>query len=283
MRDTWIVQQHALKTILLTGATDGIGLETAKRLASEGHTLLIHGRSEEKLARTKSTLTSICGAGIVQTYCADLAKIAEVEVLAGRVAKNHSTIDVVINNAGVFGTSNPTTDDGFDVRFVVNTIAPYLLTKRLLPKLSATGRVVNLSSAAQSSVDLQALAGGRNLGDNPAYAQSKLAITMWSAHLAKELGGSGPVVVAVNPASLLASKMVKEAYGVDGNDLGVGADVLLRAALSDEFASATGRYFDNDLGQFSQPHPDALDAAKNERLVAAIEAVLNKLGVSIAN
>lgn len=265
------------KTILLTGATDGIGLETAKLLASEGHTVLIHGRNDKKLATTEKTLLGISGVGIVQAYRADLSKLAEVEALASAIAKDHSTIDVVINNAGVFSTPNPVTDDGFDVRFVVNTIAPYLLTKRLLPLLSSTSRIVNLSSAAQSPVSLEALAGRRKLGDNLAYAQSKLAITMWSFHLAKELGDEGPMIVAVNPASLLASKMVKEAYGVEGSDLGIGADILVRAALSDEFSDASGRYFDNDRGEFSQPHPDALDAAKTKKLVAAIEDVIANL------
>jgi len=100
---------------------------------------------------------------------------------------------------------------------------------------------------------------------------------MWSFHLAKELGNSGPVIVAVNPASLLASKMVKDAYGVAGKDLGIGAEILVRAALSDEFARASGSYFDNDQGEFSQPHPDALDAQKNTALVAAIEDVARAL------
>ena len=80
----------------------------------------------------------------------------------------------------------------------------------------------------------------------------------------------GAVIVAVNPASLLASKMVKDAYGVEGSDLGIGADILVRAALSDEFANASGKYFDNDQQRFAKPHSDALDQAKNEKLVAAM-------------
>ena len=101
---------------------------------------------------------------------------------------------------------------------------------------------------------------------------------MWSFHLAQALTNKGPTIVAVNPASLLASKMVKDAYGVEGRDLGIGADILVRAALSDEFANASGRYFDNDQGRFSQPHPDALDTAKNKKLVAAIEDLVGNLG-----
>lgn len=268
------------KTILLTGATDGIGLETAKLLAGAGHTVLIHGRSDKKLADTEKLLSEIKGAGVIKPYRADLSKISDVEALASAIAGEYSSIDVIINNAGVFSTPSPVTDDGYDIRFIVNTVSPYLLTKRLLPLLPADGRVINLSSAAQSPVSLKALAGEARLNDNQAYAQSKLAITMWSFHLARTLADKGPIVVAVNPASLLASKMVKEAYGVAGSDLGIGADILVRAALSDEFADATGRYFDNDQRRFADPHPDALDSAKNEKLVAAIDEVLARLGAN---
>ncbi len=262
------------KTILLTGATDGIGLKTAGRLAAAGHTLLLHGRSESKLARTVETLSSIGGAGVIETYCADLSSIDEVESLASEIASHHARLDVIINNAGVFKTPAPVTDDGFDIRFVVNTVSPYLLTKRLLHLLPDNGRVVNLSSAAQATVSLDALAGKRRLNDNEAYAQSKLAITMWSFHLAQDLGPAGPVIVAVNPGSLLASKMVKDAYGVAGSDLGIGANILFRAALGDDFGDASGRYFDNDQGRFASPHPDALDAGRNEAVVSAIDAIL---------
>lgn len=135
-------------------------------------------------------------------------------------------------------------------------------------------RVVNLSSAAQAPVDLDALAGRTRLGDMPAYAQSKLAITMWSRQMAIALGDKGPIVVAVNPGSLLATKMVKEGFGMAGSDIRIGADILVRAALSDDFARATGRYFDNDSGRFAEPHPDALDPRKTAQLVQAIEALL---------
>jgi NAD(P)-dependent dehydrogenase (short-subunit alcohol dehydrogenase family) len=109
-----------------------------------------------------------------------------------------------------------------------------------------------------------------------AYAQSKLALTIWSRELAKQLP-DGLVVVAVNPGSLLASKMVKEGFGVAGNDLSIGADILDRAALSDEFASASGKYFDNDAGRFAEPHADALDPQKSEKLMDVIEDVLARI------
>jgi NAD(P)-dependent dehydrogenase (short-subunit alcohol dehydrogenase family) len=183
-------------------------------------------------------------------------------------------LDVLINNAGVLRALETLTPDGLDVRLAVNTIAPHRLTQRLLPLLGASGRVIKLSSAAQSPVQLKALAGGVRLADMAAYAQSKLALTIWSRRLARELKAGVPVIIAVNPGSLLGSKMVKEGFGVDGGDIRIGADILIRAALDDDFASATGQNFDHDPGRFAEPHPDALDLRKSEELVQAIEALL---------
>ena len=97
---------------------------------------------------------------------------------------------------------------------------------------------------------------------------------MWSMELAQSLAGHGPSIIAVNPASFLGSKLVKEAYGLDGNDLAIGADILCRAALSDEFADASGQYFDNDSGLFKPPHADALDDHKNQQLVETLDRLI---------
>ena len=265
------------KIILLTGATDGIGLETAKLLVTQGHTLLIHGRTPAKLAAVEQTLSAIPQAVTVESYVADLANLADVEAMAKVISAKHKKLDVLLNNAGVYNAPNPITQDELDVRFVVNTIAPYLLTQQLLPLMDSDGRVINLSSAAQAPVNLEALAGRIKLSAGAAYAQSKLALTMWSRSLALALGKDGPAIVAVNPASLLGSKMVKEAFGVAGGDLRIGADILIRAALSEEFATASGKYFDNDSGQFASPHPDALNKQKCEAVVQAIEAIIQRL------
>ena len=194
------------KTILVTGSTDGIGLETVRMLVSLGQDVLLHGRNPEKLEATRQQLTALPGGGRVESYVANLSRMADVEALAEAVAGEHARLDVLINNAGVYSAPDPVTPDGLDVRFAVNTIAPYLLTQRLLPLLGTSGRVVNLSSAAQSTVDPKALAGQVSLSDGAAYAQSKLALTMWSRSLALSLEGHGPAIIAVNPGSLLGSK-----------------------------------------------------------------------------
>lgn len=264
------------KTILITGSTDGIGLATAKSLLKLGHTVLIHGRSEAKLSAAKKQLSGISGAGKIYTYTADLSRFDDVHQLVSKIENEHKSLDALINNAGVFILDEVVSSDGLDVRFMVNTIAPYLLAKRLLPLLGNDGRVVNLSSAAQSSINPLELTKPSVLSDNAVYAKSKLALTMWSRQMALSIGVNGPVVFAVNPKSFLGSKMVEKAYGVAGGSLQIGADILVKSALSEEFSKATGLYFDNDIGQFTQPHQDALDNNKIADVTDIIEEIITR-------
>ncbi|MEM8876833.1 MAG: SDR family NAD(P)-dependent oxidoreductase [Pseudomonadota bacterium] len=254
------------KTILITGSTDGIGLLTAQLLVTAGHRVLLHGRSAAKLEAVADDL-----GGDTEIFLADLSDLRQVDALADAVRNRHERLDVLINNAGVFKTPKPVARNGLDVRFMVNTLAPYRLTRLLLPNIPATGRIINLSSAAQAPVDLVALKGDKALGDMEAYAQSKLAITLWSETLAKELPG-GPIVLAVNPGSLLASKMVRDGFGVAGNDLHIGADLLVRMATTDDFNKDSGRYWDNDAGHFSH-----IDSSQAVAVVTTMEAVLDGL------
>lgn len=259
------------KTILITGATDGIGKLTAKLLVAQGHHVLIHGRSLSKLNATADEI-----GGKTQSYVADLSDLTAVKEMADLILTQHERLDVLINNAGVFKTSHPIASSGLDVRFLVNTISPYVLTQRLLPIIPKTGRVVNLSSAAQARVNLSALSGQTTLDDMGAYAQSKLGITLWTVALANTLKG-GPVIVAVNPGSLLASKMVKEGFGVEGSDLSIGANILCKAALDDSFADASGRYFDNDAGRFSPPNRAATDPEHIKAVMHTMKQVIETL------
>ena len=262
------------KTILITGSTDGIGLETAKFLTHQDHAVLLHGRNKGKLESARQTLLQINSQASVETYLADLSILSEVKMLAEEIKARHKSLDALINNAGVYVVPKNVSTDGLDIRFVVNTIAPYLLTKRLLPLLGKNSRVVNLSSAAQASIEPVELTKPSSLSDSSVYAKSKLAITMWSRQMADSIGKAGPAIIAVNPASMLGSKMVQQAYGVVGGDLEIGADILVRAAISEEFNDASGKYYDNDISQFTFPHKDALDSKKTTELTTTIESVL---------
>ncbi|WP_251359201.1 SDR family NAD(P)-dependent oxidoreductase [Kangiella sp. TOML190] len=265
------------KTILITGATDGIGFATAKMLVAAGHHLLLHGRSDKKLLETKQKLLTDNPDVQLDTYLADLSDLKRVNSFADEVLTKHQHLDVLINNAGVLKSENPITQDGLDIRFVVNCIAPYLLTKKLRPILTESSRVINLSSAAQAPLDFAALVGDkRALNDMDVYAQSKVAITSWSRTLGLESPPEA-AVIAVNPGSLLASNMVKQGFGIAGSDINIGAEILKRAALSDEFASASGQYYDNDSQQFAKPHSNAVDATVAQRLIEAMDKIIAEL------
>ena len=257
-----------MKTILITGATQGLGLATAKVLAEQGHRLIMHGRDTAKLLSVATDLR--CTGADVTTEVADLSDLAQVVALADRVATDHSRIDVLINNAGVFKTESPRVGI-FDVRFAVNTLASALLAVRLLPVIPQGGRIIHLSSAAQAAVDLQALAGDKPLQDIEAYAQSKLAITLWNQAFG-DAHPDGPVSLAINPGSLLATRMVREGFGTSGNDLNIGTDILTRAVLSAEFSDATGRYYDNDARRLTPRY----DAASTARVAAQIDMLLSR-------
>ncbi|RSD29850.1 SDR family NAD(P)-dependent oxidoreductase [Vibrio pectenicida] len=265
------------KVILITGSTDGIGLETAKTLVTQGHHVVVHGRNASKVVDVEKTL-NIIGKGNVESLVADLSSFDHVYEMINTITSRFTKIDILINNAGIFSTQNTRTEADLDVRFMVNTIAPYLITKMIQPLLKPLGRVVNLSSAAQASVNLTALQGEEQLNDGEAYAQSKLALTMWSQQLGLEWQNTGPMVVAVNPKSFLGSKMVKDAYGVAGGDIQQGVDILVKAALSDDFSQAYGKYFDNDIGSFTSPHRDTLDNMKVKATIMAINDIVSKHG-----
>jgi NAD(P)-dependent dehydrogenase (short-subunit alcohol dehydrogenase family) len=242
-------------------------LDAAKRLAAKGHTILLHGRSAVKLEAAKAAV-----GGTTQTYLADLSILSNVRTLANNVMKDHKKLDVLINNAGILNSANPITSDKLDVRFAVNTLAPYILTKSLLPLMDKTARVVNISSAAQKPVSLHAMKIGTPLSDFDAYSQSKLAIMMWTYYLSTSMD---PMMVSVNPGSLLSTNMVKSAFsGAPHKEIGIGGEIISQAALSKTFANASGKYFDNDVGSFNAPHPDAVNLKKSKELVDCMDKLV---------
>lgn len=270
------------KTVLITGATDGIGLETAKRLVKAGCYVLLHGRSIEKLQKVESDLLQLSPESRVQTLAADLSDLGAVKFLAQTLKEQFTTIDVLINNAGVLKTEDATTAYGIDLRFVVNVVAPYLLTKELLPLLGEEGLVLNLSSAAQAPVDLNVFKKDTGLDTMKAYAQSKLALIMWANALVVQFKGgveenmAGPTIISVNPGSLLGTKMVKEQFGTEGKDVGIGAQALVNLVMETSIKEKSGQYFDNDKGVFALPHADACNPQKNQSLVSAVEEFLTR-------
>lgn len=266
-----------VKTILITGSTDGIGKLAAINLAKEGHVVYLHGRQKEKLERLISEIKEISGNSNIDGFVADFSDLNAVRRMAKEVIYKLETLDILINNAGIFNSPIDHVDQG-DIRFVVNYFAPFLLTNDVLKLLqkSNDSRIINLSSAAQTEVNFEALNGKVTLTANEAYAQSKLALTMWSFYLAEQLKTTS--VIAVNPGSLLNTRMANEAYGQHWSPATKGSDILYELAVSKEYDRKTGLYFDNDKGNpkgaFAKAHPDAYDDVKIEKLMHFTEQFL---------
>ncbi|CAB9528660.1 daunorubicin C-13 ketoreductase DnrU [Seminavis robusta] len=263
-----------MKTILFTGSTDGIGLEAVRMLVGKGHRVLMHGRNANKLEAAAQEL------GVTDTYTADLSDLSQVYRMASDVKAKHDRLDVLVNNAGVFKAPNADrrTVNGLDTRVAVNAIAPYILTKELLPIIPKHGRIINVSSAAQSPVDLNKALPSTGLKagspspygqDFDAYGQSKLAIMMWNNVMTAD--HPNHILASLNPASMIGTKMVKEGFGVAGKSLDIGRDILVEAAVGKKFERASGKYFDNDRGNFGNPHPDANNMRKCRNFVQAMD------------
>lgn len=266
------------KTILITGSTDGIGKLAAHKLAKEGHTLYLHGRNSKKLESTVEELIKTSKNEAIKGFIGDFSDLDSVKNMIHQIQQEVSKIDVLINNAGIFNSPVAKSKTGIDIRFIVNYIAPYFLTKEILPLIQkgTNPRIINLSSAAQSPVAIEALLGHEDIPVQQAYAQSKLALTMWNTHLANT--HKNITSIAVNPGSLLNTKMANEAYGQHWSPADKGANILYELAILEKYTTDSGKYFDNDKGSekghFSSPHPDANDQKKIDLLVSKTDAFL---------
>jgi NAD(P)-dependent dehydrogenase (short-subunit alcohol dehydrogenase family) len=178
------------RTVLITGATDGLGLGVAEKLATQGARLILHGRNAEKLEQTLHSLTQNTGNPNIQTELADLMSLKDVDTLANRVLEKYNALHLLINNAGIgAGFANrqrALSIDGIEARFAVNYLSHYHLTKKLLPllKTSAPSRIVNVASLAQQPLDFDDLMLGASFDGQRAYGQSKLSQIMlrWTWH-----------------------------------------------------------------------------------------------------
>lgn len=269
------------KIIVITGSTDGIGKLAAIKLAKDGYHIYLHGRNPEKLARVIAEVKEASSNENIDGFVGDFSDISAVRSMVEAVKKKLSKIDVLINNAGIFKSPIDKTKDGLDIRFAVNYFAPYILTNALLPLIESGNdkRIINLSSAAQSSVRIGALNGQANVNASEAYAQSKLALTMWSFNLAKAQNDIS--VIAVNPGSLLNTRMANEAYGQHWSPATKGSDILYELAVSEEYENVTGQYFDNDKGNpkgiFSNAHSDAYNETLISELLLNTDDILKNL------
>ncbi|WP_347753684.1 SDR family NAD(P)-dependent oxidoreductase [Agrococcus sp. ProA11] len=190
------------RTILLTGASDGIGAASARQLTELGHRLLLVGRSPEKTAAVARDIGA-------QHFIADYARLDDVRRLAREVADATDRIDVLANNAGALLGHRTITVDGNEATLQVNHLAPFLLTQLLLPQLQAgEGIVVNTASSAARRLarfDIDDLQGERSYGPNRAYGNAKLANILHARGLQERYGDAGISAVAFDPGNVRTS------------------------------------------------------------------------------
>jgi NAD(P)-dependent dehydrogenase (short-subunit alcohol dehydrogenase family) len=233
-------------TVLVTGATDGLGRRVAQELAAMGATVLVHGRSPERLEATLEELRSLTGSEKANSYLADLSSLAAVRDLAERIHSEHDHLDLLINNAGIIARERRESEDGYELTFAVNYLSHFLLTRLLLPliKHSAPARIINVASAGQSPLDFSNLMLERGYDAMKAYSQSKLAQIMFTFELAEHLRDTGVTVNALHPASLMDTKMVQSTFGYTMSTVEEGTEAVARLGVSQEVEGVTGSYFD---------------------------------------
>jgi NAD(P)-dependent dehydrogenase (short-subunit alcohol dehydrogenase family) len=259
----------AEQTILITGATDGIGRGTAGALAAAGARLLLHGRGDERLAETRAAIARDTGNDRLETYRADFAALAEVRGVADTVAARHDRLDVLINNAGVGrgrGDRREASRDGYELRFQVNYLAPFLLQHLLLPLLrnATPARIVNVASIGQAEIDFDDPMLERRYSGMQAYCQSKLALIMASIELARTLDPAEVTVNALHPGTLLNTKMVREGWGRAMGPVETGIEAEVYLATSPELDGVSGEYFDRT--RKSRAKDQAYDPEARKRL-----------------
>lgn len=244
------------RVCLVTGATAGIGFETAKGLAAQGAAIVGVGRNREKCQQIAARIRQATGNPAVEFVQADLSSQAEVRRLAGDIKRNQSRLDVLVNNVGAFFMSRRLSADGIEMTWALNYLGVCLLTELLLDtlKASAPSRIVNVSSAMHSSARLNFddLQGTRKYSGMKAYGQSKLGLLIYTYDLARRLAGTTVTVNAVHPG-FVASDMYRSSGGfikllgpvirLMAISSEAGAETSIHVAASPEVAGMTGKYF----------------------------------------
>jgi NAD(P)-dependent dehydrogenase (short-subunit alcohol dehydrogenase family) len=271
------MRDAAEATILVTGATDGLGKRVARELAAKGATVLLHGRNPERLEATLEELMSQVGSEKANSYLADLSSLAAVRDLADRILSKHDRLDVLVNNAGIIVRERRESEDGYELTFAVNYLSHFLLTRLLLPLLkdSAPARIINVASAGQSPVDFSNLMLERGYDAMKAYSQSKLAQVMFTFELAEHLRDTGVTVNALHPASLMDTKMVQSTFGYTMSTVEEGTEAVVRLAISPEIGGVTGRYFDGT--REARANRQAYDPRVRNRLWVLSEELCGRL------
>jgi NAD(P)-dependent dehydrogenase (short-subunit alcohol dehydrogenase family) len=255
-------------TIFITGATDGVGKLVALNLAKQNKnaTIIIHGRNKQKLQATIDEIKKKINNNNIDGFIADFSALEDVRKLAQNVLSKYNSINILINNAGAGFAASRYGKDGTETRMTVNYFAPFLLTRLLLPaiKNAVPSRIVNVSSAGQSSINFDDIMLNKNFDGVKAYTQSKLALMMFTIDLAEELKEDDVTVNALHPGTYLDTNMVNAAGITPLGTAQSGADAEIYLATSPHLKNITGKYF--NVQHESKAHTQAYDSNARKKL-----------------
>lgn len=236
------------KYILVTGATDGIGKQTALELAEMGATVLVHGRNENRVKVTIEEIRRSVRGAKLEAIIADFSSLHQVRQLTDRIQSQFPSLDVLINNAGVYMKTRVLSQDGYEMTFAVNHLAHFLLTNLLLHQLTQcpSARVITVSSMVHSGapLDFQNLNAENYFDAYSTYAFSKLANILFSKELAVRLQGSHITSNSLHPGTI-GTKMLRTAFNMSGASVKEGAATPVYLAASSDVENITGKYFVN--------------------------------------
>jgi NAD(P)-dependent dehydrogenase (short-subunit alcohol dehydrogenase family) len=275
------------KTCLITGATNGIGRQTALELAKLGANVVIIGRSAQKVDETVASITAETGNKTLAGMVADLSLLAEVKKLAAEVKARYSKLDVLINNAGGIFTTRTLTSEGHELSFALNHLSYFALTTGLTDLIRASQtRVISVSSDAHftAKLDFADLELSKNYNAFLSYSRSKLMNVMFSYALERRLQGSGATTYVLHPGPV-RTNFGRNNKGVPGMAIGLmmrimgtsvekGAETPTYLASAPEVTSQSGKYWHNK--KFKQSNQYSYNTEDQEQLWALSEVIVAK-------
>lgn len=264
-------------TVLITGATDGLGKAAAEWFAQNEATVLLHGRNKEKGHEVLEEIKNSTGNQNLKYFNGDFSSLYSVEQMAENIVFSDMQLDILINNAGIGGGPNSnqsreTGEDGFELRWTVNYLAQILLTKKLLPLFNENARIINVASIGQSEIDFDDVNMEKNYDGSLAYSRSKLALIMFTFDLSSDLKEKRVNVNALHPSTLMRTNMVERHFGSAQSSVEEGLDAVKYLATSEDLEDVTGEYFDEK--RRSKAHPEAYDTEARRKLKEITEESL---------
>ncbi|MEA2749997.1 MAG: hypothetical protein QOI41_4140 [Myxococcales bacterium] len=265
------------KRIVLTGASRGIGRETALALGKMGADLSLVVRDPERGKVVADEVRALKGGGDVEVLIADLSSLGDVRRVGAEILAKHDSIDVLVNNAGALLMDRQVTKDGYEATFATNHLGYFMLTKVLLDavKKAPAGRIVNVASEAhhRGSMKFDDLMGEKKYAGWFAYSASKLANILFTAELARRLEGTRVTTSSLHPG-VIASGFARNNEGFVGFLAKLaspflmssedGAKTTIFLATDPSAAGTSGLYFDKSKPK--KPSREARDASVAKRL-----------------